>query len=230
MKKYLLWISIPLLAFSLLSACKKKKGDNKSDENNTTVEDFMSTKLGSFWYYKSNEGAVNFVEATGKDSMVQGAKYDYYTAKDTNANYWITATYYAKNGNNYINLVDLDGSQTNYVPVIIFVDSAKVGDNWTNTHTMKYSGNNVDLQIEGEVIAVGATETIEGKTYTNVTKVKSKLKGRSIPLVPAFINCGYAEMWFQKGVGVLKKDIDLDILIFYKRKYQEWIIDYHIEP
>lgn len=230
MQSILKLLFITLFVSLLISSCKKKKGDNKVDDNNVTVEDFMSTKPGSYWWYHTNENNVNYVQATGLDSTIQGAKYNYYTAKDTNANYWITATYYAKNDNKYINLIDLDGSQTNYVPVIIFVDSAKVGDTWTSAHTMKYQGNNVDLQIDGEVIAVGATEVIDGKTYNNVTKVKSKLKGRSIPLVPAFVDCGYAEMWFQKGIGVLKKDIDLKIMIFYSRKFQEWIVDYHIEP
>lgn len=224
------WLAIAIITTLTIGACEKKKGDNKVDDNNTTVEDFMSTKVGSYWWYHTNEGNVNYVEATGKDSVVNGAKYDYYTAKDTNANYWVTATYYAKNGNNYINLIDLDGSQKNYVPVIIFVDSAKVGDSWTNTHSMTYQGANVDLLIEGEVIAVGATEIIDGKTYNNVTKVRSKLQGRSIPLIPAYADCGFAEMWFQKGVGVLKKDIDLKIFMFYSRKFQEWIVDYHIEP
>lgn len=224
-------VGLLAIATVTLFSCKKKEGDNKSDENNETVDGFMSTKVGSWWLYTSNEGHVNLLEATGRDSMVDNAMYDYYTMTDTaSRTQYVTHTFYAKNGHNYLNLIDLDGSQTSFVPAIVFVDSATVGQTWLNTHTMRYSGLNVDLEIEGTVIATNDTEVINGKTFTGVTKVHSKLRGRQVPLVPVWTNCGTAEMWFVKGIGMIKRDFDIRILTFYTRDYEESIMDYYIEP
>lgn len=223
-------LGVLALATLTLFSCKKREGDNNSDENNVTVSDFMSTKVGSWWLYASNEGHVNLLEATGRDSTIDNAPYDYYTMTDTaSRTQYVTHTFYAKNGHNYLNLIDLDGSQTSFVPAIVFVDSATVGQTWLNTHRMRYSGLNVDIEIEGTVTAINATEVINGKTYNNVTKVKSTLRARQIPLVPVWTNCGTVDMWFVKGIGVLKRKLDISILSFYTRDYEENIIDYHIE-
>lgn len=216
-----------LSLFCMLQCSCRKKGDNEKLEGQNKPS-FMSSKAGSWWMYGSNEATVTKRVATGMDSMMMGLQFDYYEKTDTNTQY-VTAEYFAVNGDNYLMLLDLDGSQTHYMNVIINKDNAVVGETWTNTGSIQYSGINFTLKTEGEVIETGGTMTINGVTYTDVTTTKNKLKGKP-SISPSFVNCGSVTMSFAKGVGIIKSDFDISILGYYNRQYQDSLIDYHIEP
>lgn len=213
----------------LLSSCKKKVGDNdKIVKPNDKVTDYMSTKSGSWWLYASRDGFVVKRNATGLDSMVMGFKYDYYLTVDTNSQAE-TPEFFAKNEDKYTMLIDMDGTQSNYIMGIVQKDSTFVGDSWTNTKSMTYSGIPVDLLIEGEVKAINQTLTINGNTFTNVTEVRNTLKAKTV--ITPYINCGYVNMWFSKGVGVIKTDFNINIMSgAYTKKHTDSLIQYHIEP
>jgi len=172
-------IGLAALALFSVSSCKKKEGDNeKLDPNdNSTIGVYMPTTPGSWWKFKGNhDGDAKTVirYATGKDSLINGFNYDYFESKDS-ASQWITPEYFSKNNDNYIMLVDLDGSQTNYINAIVYKENASVGNTWLNTHEMSYSGFNVDVEIRGEVVGVNVTQQINGIDYTNVLQTKNEL-------------------------------------------------------
>src|SRR5690606_26915570 len=115
------------------------------------------------WMYGSADGEIFIRRATSKDSTKMGFVFNYYETQDTNT-LAITPEYFAKNENNYTMLVDMDGSMTNYIMAIVQKDNSAVGDSWTNTKSMTYSGLPVDLLIEGEVIAIDESIIIDGNT------------------------------------------------------------------
>lgn len=221
---------ILLLALTvvLFGACKK--GDNeKLEQENTPDAAFMSTREGSWWLYGSNEGDIVKRKATGRDSLKEGRTYNYYEAQDTVSQH-ITPEYFARNGDLFLTLIDLDGSQSNYINAVVQKDNPQLGDTWSNTGSISYSGMQFDLLTEGEITGVGQTMHLNGHTYDNVVEVTNKLKARvSMPPTP-YTNCGTARMWFRKGIGVLKSDFDIAILSFYSRHYTDSLLDYHIEP
>ena len=220
-------IAVFIFSF-LISSCKKKDGDNtKIKDPNEAVTGYMSTKSGSWWMYASRDGVVIKRNATGRDSMKMGFVYNYYITVDTNT-LGETPEYFAKNGDKYTMLIDMDGSQTNYIMGIVQKDSSVVGDSWTNTKSMTYSGLPVDLLIEGEVTGINQTMTINGNTFKNVTEVKNILKAKTA--VTPYVNCGFVNMWFSKGVGVIKTDFNIDVMSIYTRKYVDSLVSYHIEP
>jgi hypothetical protein len=224
---FLFKITIAVAGAALLLTSCRKKGDNEhlEDENKPS---FMSSQAGSWWMYGSNEATVTKRVATGLDSMMMGLQFDYYEKTDTNTQY-VTAEYFAINGENYLMLLDLDGSQTHYMNVIINKDNAVQGATWDNTGSVQYSGINFTLKTEGTVIETGATMTVNGITYTDVTTTKNVLKGKP-SISPSFVNCGSVTMSFAKDVGIIKSDFDISILGYYTRQYQDSLLAYHIEP
>lgn len=228
MKSILKSIVILFVFSFLLSSCKKKVGDNEHIITpNQSITDYMSTSNGSWWMYASRDGNVIKRHATGLDSLKMDFVFNYYQTIDTNTQA-VTPEYFAKNDHNFTMLIDMDGTKTNYIMAIVQKDSSFVGDTWTNTKSMSYNGVPVDLLIEGSVTGINETMTINGHTFNNVTEVNNVLKAKTV--VTPYINCGYVNMWFSKGVGVIKTDFNINIMSLYTRKYVDSLINYHIEP
>ncbi|HLS71414.1 MAG TPA: hypothetical protein VK027_07115 [Chitinophagaceae bacterium] len=224
MKKLLTLTGISLV---LLASCKKIEGDNKNlDPDNETVEEMMSTNPNSFWEYESNENDHFIRKPTGTKQMMNEREWDFYEATDQNTD-WITPEYFAKNKDKYVMLLDLEGSQQEYIEVIVYKENPKVGDKFNNTHKMSVSGINVDLLIESEVISINETFNYPNGTIEDVTVIKNKLKGKTG--ITPYIDCGSAYLYFKKGIGILKMDIDISILSFYNREYTDTLLDYYIE-
>ena len=211
-----------------MAACKKK-GDNQNlEDTNTPVSDYMSTKAGSWWLYSTDDGHYVKRVATGKDSLKMDLVFNYYEATDSSTGH-VTPEYFGKNGDKYLMLIDIDGNETNYLQAIIQKDNAQVGDTWTNTASVSYSGISFDLLTEGEVISVNGTLMLNGHLYSQVTEVKNTLKGK-LSSTPVYTNCGTVTMWFVKGIGVLRSNFDINILSFYQKHYEHSLVDYHIAP
>lgn len=214
-------------SFFLITSCKKKVGDNeKIDRPNDPVSDFMSTEEGSWWLYGSLDGTVIKRYATGKDSLKEGLVFNYYETVDTNTGN-ITPEYFALNEDKYIMLIDLDGEKTTYMPAIVQKENSQVGDEWSNTKSLSYSGLPVDILIEGKVVAINQTVEVSGTIFSNVTEVENILKAKTS--VSPYTKCGTVRMWFSKGIGVVKTDFDINVMGLFKRHYADSLIDYHIE-
>lgn len=228
--------SIVIISLVSLSACKKKTGDNeKLDPNdNVTIGDYMPTTVGTWWKFRgNNDGTATTVTriATGRDSTINNFNYDYFESTDSSSQ-WVTPEYFAKNGDKYISLIDLDGSRTSYINAVVYKEAAGVGDSWLNTHQMSYGSFNVDVEIRGEVTAVNVTENLNGVDYTNVQKSTNDLYIKNlIATAGLWLKVGTIKMSFKPGVGIIKTDVDINVLAgLYKLKYYDELVEYHIEP
>lgn len=228
MRKYIVYLSPVVFILLILASCKKREGDNEKldDEKNESVKEIMPTTFGSWWIYGSTEGNVVKRQATNKDSIKMGVLYNYYESVDTNTGY-VTPEYYAKNELFYLRLLELDSTQTNYIPTIVFKDSALVGESWTNTGTVGFGIINVDVLIEGEVVEIIDKMTMSGFEFENVVKTTNKLKAKFGPT--PWTDCGEIEMWFCKGVGIIKSHFDIQIPMMYNRTLTDSLLNYHIE-
>lgn len=227
MKHLKIAIVLTVALSELFFSCKK--GANEIlDDNNDPVTDYMSTKQGSWWLYAANDGTVTRRVSKGIDSVKLGRVYNYYETTDTVSQH-ITPEYFGKNAGMFLMLVDLDGSETNYMNVVVQKDNPQVGDTWSNTGDITYSGLTFDLLAEGEVMAIGGVMTINGHTYTDVVEIKNKLKAKQT-LQPFYTNCGTVKMWFKRGIGILKADYDISIASFFSKQYTDSLLDYHIVP
>jgi hypothetical protein len=222
-----------LLLSILLNSCSKNNGENQGlDDSNSSAYDFMSTKEGSWWKYKADDGSIFYRFATGKDSLVPSVGLTlayYYRIDSTSVMKEKIPEYFGKNQDKYLSLIDLDGSEVDYIKFIILKEHVKDGDEWVNTEDKKISGFNLNLKIESKVESSNGTLNLDGKTYHDVIHVYSDLKVKSV-LMPAFVNCGKLEVWFKKGVGILKESGDINVIELVKKNYGDYLVDYHIEP
>jgi len=223
------YFTLFLTAGMLLFAASCKKGDNhKLDPDDQVPVDYMSTQPGSWWLYASNEDDVVYRRmATGLDSVKDGFTYNYYESYDT-VYQRTTPEYFGKNGDKFLMLIDLFDDQQQYVTVVLSKDDPVVGDNWINTESFTYSGIALAAKFECEVVATGLSMTINGKHYNNIVQLKNELKARP-SISPIFANCGTVMIWYSKGIGIIKRNFDINILSLYKRQYTDSLIDYHIE-
>jgi hypothetical protein len=226
MKHLSITITALVALTGLFSSCRKGINE-KLDDNNNPVSGYMSTKAGSWWLYGATDGTITHRVATGVDSVKLDRVYNYYETTDTVSKH-ITPEYFGKNAGMFLMLVDLDGNQTNYMNVAVQKDNAQVGDTWSNTGDITYSGMKFDLLAEGEVMSVNTTMTINGHTYTDVAEIRNKLKAKPV-LSPFYTNCGTATMWFKKGIGIIKADYDISISSFFSKQYTDSLLDYHIQ-
>lgn len=230
MKRLLTIIAIFTLCMPMLH-CKKKDGDNKNLNNsNKQPFDIMSTKKGSKWLYKADDGAIFYRYATGLDSFKEGLTYDYfYRVETTSVMKEHIPEYFGKNEGKYLSLIDLDGGEKTYLTYVILKENPYTGQTWTNTERRKMQGWDVDMYIESRVVDAYERVFIDGKIYDSVVHVHNDLKAKSV-LMPSYVNCGYLEVWFKVGVGIVKQQMSFNIIDLVKKEYSDQLLDYYIEP
>lgn len=214
----------------IFSSCKKKIGDNeKLNEPNAPVSGYMATTSGSWWKYASRDGNTLITRnATGRDSLKNGSVFNYYETIDENTQA-ITPEYFAKKANSYVTLIDMDGSQNHYLMAIVQTENPEIGDEWSNTGSLSFSGIQVDALIEGKVIGTNQMVTINGQNYSNVVEVHNKLKAKA-GILP-YTDCGTIKMWFSKGIGVIKTDFNINIMGgLFTKQYADSLVSFHLEP
>ena len=227
MKNIVRLADVVLLVFVV--SCKKKDGANQNlDPNKQDSTNYMSTKVGSWWLFGARNGEVTKRMATGRDSMKNGLRFSYFERMDTTSDYnTITPEYFGKNENKYLSLFDFDGGGTNYATLVFLMDDVNAGSSWTNTQDYTYGSYKLNLYVESNVEFVDGTLTLGNTTYTGVTKVHNKLKGK-LQLQAGYLDAGKLDIWFAKGIGVIKQDVDINILSFATKKHTDSLLDYHI--
>ncbi len=230
-------IKLSLFALMLLffASCTKNNGDNNGLINvNKQPFDIMSTKSGSWWLYAADDGSIFYRYATGKDSMVAGLTYDYFYRIDTTSVMREhIPEYFGKNDGKYLSLIDVDGKEKDYITYVILKENPYTGQEWTNTETKKIQGFNVNMYIESNVMNANESLTSNGKTYDSVVHVFNKLQAK-LPGMIAYVNCGNLEVWFRKGVGIIKEKGNIEINLagatLVKKDYGDILLDYYKAP
>jgi len=215
----------------LLVACKKEIGENqKLDPKDQRKYDLMTNEIGSWWLYGGSDSSVSIRSATGRDSTVKSLFFSYYERIDTtSAMKDIIPEFFGKNKNSYVTLIDIDGKYEQFVTVIFFKDSVGPGESWVNTDKYKYASMNLtfDIKVESKLVDTGGVMTINGHTYTGIMRVYNNLTGKP-NFSTNFTPVGTLEVWFVKGVGIIKQDLNVDILGQLKKTYRDSLLDYHL--
>ncbi len=216
--------SAALASFLLLSSCKDK---GKINPDNEGIDDFMPTKVENWWRYEANDGTVFKRYYTGRDTNIQGFNYNYYEQVNVN-NGTIVKEFYGKFEGNYYTLLKINDEGTLFVQAKVLNEDPKVGDTWTNAGDFEYSGVAFSAKVDGEVVSISETATVNGLVLNDIVKVKSRLFAK----VPAgeWIDCGTVEMKIKKGVGIISEDYDIHVGTWVNKIYKNWLLEYHIEP
>lgn len=222
-----------LLGLLGFSSCKKEEGENQDlDPKNQKKYDLMTNKPGSWWLYGGSDSTVTILSATGRDSTIGDLFFSYYERVDTTSLMKKTMPdFFGKNTNRYITLLDLDGTYTNWVTIIFYKDEVPIGEVWTNTDKLNYMGLTFDIKTESRILERGGTMELAGRTYTEVLKMHHDFFGRvNVGLPSDFSNIGYMDVWFVKGLGIIKKDLNISIAGNFSKVYRDSLLNYHLEP
>ncbi len=218
----LLFVTVALFAVG----CKKEGVNENLDPNAQTNYDFMSTKAGSYWHYGSQQVVAYKRFARNRDTVKNGLKYSYYERQEDTGAGSLSPEYFGKNGNKYITLIDLDGSETTYLESVFWIDGSKQGDKWQNTGIVNYPGfGDVKVYTSSDVSETGVTMKSGNETFHDVIHVHSDLR-----TVTLNTRVGTLDMWILRDVGVIKQEAHINILGFYTVDRTDTLTDYHIEP
>ena len=218
-----LLISILVVA---MAACKKNNGINQNLNPNAQISyDFMSTKIGSYWKYGGRDGVTYTRYARNRDSVVDGFKYSYFERQeDPNAS--ITPEYFGKNDHYYLCLLDLDGTQTSYLKYVYWDENASQGDNWENTGKVNHPlTGDVTMVVKSTLSETNLSMTVSGTTFNNVRHVHSDIKATAFN-----IGIGTLDIWFVKGIGVLREEAHINVMGAYTNEHTDSLLSYHIVP
>lgn len=225
-----------ILLFALfVGACTKKNGENKNlDPNKAQAFDIMSTKKGSWWLYAADDGSVFYRYATGRDTLKESLWYKYFYRIDTTSRLKEELPeFFGKNDGKYLSLIDVDGTYRYFITYVILKEGAYQGQKWENTERRKIQGFNLDMYIASEVISVNDVLELNGHRYDSVIHVYNDLKAKLVG-TPLYTDCGDLDVWFRKGIGIIKEDGKIDIapvgVSLLSKSYKDYLLEYHIEP
>lgn len=226
--KQIIYPATAMLLIFLAIGCKKKQGDNVNlDPGKQEWYDFMSSKTGSYWRYAAPDGTFWTRHAREKDTMMLNKKYRYYERRDDGSSGY-DPEYFGKNNSFYLTLIDLDGSRSNYIDYIYYKDSAVVTNAFTNTGEVNSPIGKVNITIESHVAEDNLTLNYGNNIFTNVLHVHSNILG-SAGLIKN-LKVGELDIWFKKGIGIIREQADINIMGQYRKNYMDSLIDYHIAP
>lgn len=224
MKKLLSFTSLAAVAGLLFfSSCKP----DEIDPTNEGIDDFMPTNVENWWRYEANDGTVFKRYYTGRDTNIQGFNYNYYEQVDVN-NGTIVKEFYGKFEGNYYSLLKINDDGTAFVKAMVLNSDPKVGNTWSNEGDFTYNGIQFSAKVDGEVLSITDTATVNGVLISDIVRVKTKLNAK-VPL-GSWVDCGTVEMKIKKGVGIISEDYDIHVLSFVNKTYKNWLLEYHIQP
>ena len=186
-----------LVASTLLFTNCKKDGDAPgAPEQPTTPKDFLPSTAGSTFNYRLTDstGSVDYMlTATGRDTTLNTRSYKVYRINDTINRYLGNSSgdYYRFN-----NLPLLGVYEELYLK-----ENAGINESWIKTFppvTIPGIGFPIKAKLTYKIAEKGISKTFEGKTYTDVTRVRMDIN------VNDFFDIGGRDTYYAKGVGLIK--------------------------
>ena len=170
----------------------------------STSGNYQPLTNGSWWKFKdSASGALSTTTATNSTQSFNSILYTALTS--TNGTQTSTAYMAAPSPNYYMRIMGI--SPTSGAPFDITFhylnDTASVAYNWTYNAGQ---GNGFTALVKTTILEKNITMSIEGKTYTNVTRTRLDL---SYDIMGTIMDFGYYEFFASKGVGLVKTRAEL---------------------
>src|SRR5690606_8081756 len=176
--------------------------------------DLMTDRPGSWWMYGGSDSTVTILSATGRDSTIKDLFFSYYERVDTtSAEKNIMPEFFGKNADRYIFLQDLDGSFTKWIIVVFYKDGMLKDEKWINIDEVDYMGLKFEIKVESAIKETDGVMTLNSGTFTDVIKIHHDFLGRVniSGFDSEYTELGYLDVWFVKGIGIIKKDLNIAI-------------------
>jgi hypothetical protein len=196
-----------LFIASMAISCKK------DDPGTPAISKFITTTPGTTWNYQTTDNSTSEVStytrvSSSRVTTINSKLYHIFNNTDVNGT---TEAYYNNTGNDYYQFstlaAALDPIDLNYLN-----DAKIVGETWNQVVTAPVPNSPIPLsltiRINYSVVEKGSSLVVNGKTYTNVTKVKSDITIDPIPFITVTTTSNIYNYYAPK-YGLIKSDFNL---------------------
>lgn len=162
-------------------------------------DSYQPVTKGTYWKYNADVAGVPLTQTTtmtGATETINGKLY--YTAntvtgpQSENSYYYHGGGKYTFRGTSLMNGITLE--------FVYLVDNITVGQKWTAPVTDDGTVNTFPAQLVGEIMEVGITKVVSGKTFTNVVHTKLQLQYNISGAMETWVTY---EFYTAKGVGLI---------------------------
>lgn len=214
---------LSIFAFSIVCiSCKK---DTTPAPPVTPVDKYMTFTTGSTWDFEkiSNPSSASpvttpyTIASSNRDSTVNTRQYHVFENKSGGPN-----EYFCNSGNDYYTYRTLPSDFGNtYVEIIYLKDNATVGTQWPQTYPITYLGVPLQVTLTNKIEERNGTQTINGKTYSDVIKVSTNITVTGIPF--AYTLTDEINNYYAPKYGAIKEEtkINLSVTGFPASNFEE---------
>ncbi|MGV7107524.1 hypothetical protein [Flavobacterium sp. U410] len=179
----------------------------------TSTGDYWPTTIGNWWQFDQNGTTADPSEIVGTDVFNGATYYRFNSQSGSGTSVFGTATFWLnKNEGVYTIKIDdividfngLSGTQTGY-EFVVLKDNLSVNESWSGSYSQTTTYNGVPpitqtVNYTGTILAVGATETVDGETFEDIIKLEIT---QAINLSGMVTNIT-SEYWFAKDIGPVR--------------------------
>lgn len=201
--------------FALSIICFSCKKDSTPTPPATPVDKYMTFTAGSQWDFEkianpssASPVTTNYsITSSNRDTTINAKQYHVFTNNSGGV-----SEYYYNSGNDYYvyRKLPADFGDT-YVEIIYLKDNAAVGETWSQTYPINYSGVLIQVTLTNKIVERGLSQNINGKSYSDVIKVNTKLSATGIPL--PFTLTDEINNYFAPKYGAIKEETKIDFTI-----------------
>lgn len=183
-------------------------------KSSQTEFQYITTTPGTTWNYQSTDNSTSAVStytrlSTDRDTTISNKSYHIFNNTDANGS---TDAFYNLTGNDYYQFSTL---ATGLDPIDLHYlnDAAVVGTGWNQSFSVPVPNSPIQglmltIHINYSVVEKGTSLVVNGKTYTNVVKIKSDVTidpvfGLSVSTTSNIYN------YYAPKYGLIKSDFNL---------------------
>jgi len=198
-----------LFIASMATSCKK-------DETVTPgISKFITTTPGTSWTYQSTDNSTSAVStytrtSSSRDTTISNKVYHIFNNTDANGT---TDAYYNNTGNDYYQFSTL-AAGLDPIDLHYLNDAAVAGTGWNQSFSVPVTVPNIPIpvtltiRINYSVVEKGTSLVVNGKTYSDVVKVKTDISidpvfGLSVSTTSNIYN------YYAPKYGLIRSDFNL---------------------
>ena len=197
-----------LFIASMASSCKK------DDVVTPGISKFITTSPGTTWDYQSTDNSTSVVStytrtSTSRDTTISNKTYHIFNNTDSSGT---TDAFYNNTDNDYYQFSTL-AAGLDPIDLHYLNDAAVAGGSWNQSFSVPVPNSPIPglmltIRINYSVVEKGTSLVVNGKTYTDVIKVKSDITidpifGLSVTTTSNIYN------YYAPKYGLIKSDFNL---------------------
>ncbi len=202
MKKNPFWAI--MLCFSLAACSKSNNPDPAIPEN------YMNMRAGSLWNYEVQNNtpppttSLYTLTSTSKDSTINSKSYHVFMNSANGA-----SEYYFATGTDYYTFQSLPGAVGDTKVEYLYLKStAAVNTTWSQIYNIVYNSVPLKVTAVNKIEGKGIDRTVNGKIYSNVIHVSTKLSVEGIPPASLVTSIHY---YYAPNVGMIENTSKINL-------------------